>query len=125
MLVFLFSEHVISLTWLVNWTVLVWDSIAENLALLESTWWENESIVQGLNEFRKASAAIPRSCPYQLNWHFIQNLFKPIVDRLGYEYLPSEPVDISQLRTRAIGQAAAAGDQTYVTVDLRCELTVG
>jgi aminopeptidase 2 len=74
---------------------LVWDSIAENLALLVSTWWENEGIVRGLNEFRK-------------------NLFKPIVDRLGYVYLPSEPVDISQLRTRAIGQAAAAGDQAVV-----------
>ncbi|KAF8448022.1 leucyl aminopeptidase [Boletus edulis BED1] len=74
---------------------LVWDSIAENLALLVSTWWENEEIVQGLNEFRK-------------------KLFKPIVDRLGYVYSPSEPVDISQLRTSAIGQAAAAGDQAVV-----------
>ncbi|KAG8217461.1 hypothetical protein J3R82DRAFT_5606 [Butyriboletus roseoflavus] len=74
---------------------LVWDSIAENLTLLVSTWWENQEIVRGLNAFRK-------------------NLFKPIVDRLGYVYLPSEPVDISQLRTKAIGQAAAAGDQAVV-----------
>lgn len=60
-----------------------------------------------------------------LNCHFIQNLFKPIVDRLGYVYLPSEPVDISQLRTKAIGQAAAAGDQAYVIVDMRRECTMG
>jgi len=76
---------------------LVWDSIAENLANLVSTWWENEEIVKGLNEFRK-------------------DLFKPIVDRLGYVYSPSEPADISQLRTRAIGQAAAAGDQAVIGV---------
>jgi len=74
---------------------LVWDSIAGNLAFLVSTWWENEGIVRGLNEFRKS-------------------LFKPIVDRLGYVYLPSESVDISQLRTKAIGQAAAAGDQAVI-----------
>ena len=60
-----------------------------------------------------------------LNCHFIQNLFKPIVDRLGYVYLLSEPVDISQLRTKAIGQAAAAGDQAYVIVDMRRECTMG
>lgn len=47
----------------------------------------------------------------------MQGLFGPIVDRLGYVYSPSEPVDISQLRTKAIGQAAAAGDQAYVIVD--------
>jgi aminopeptidase 2 len=74
---------------------LVWDSIADNLGLLVSTWWENEAMVRGLNELRK-------------------NLFKPIVDRLGYVYSPSEPVDISQLRTRAIGQAAAAGDEAVL-----------
>lgn len=48
---------------LVNLAVLVWDSIAENLALLVSTWWEDERIVRGLNGFRKASAAIPRLHP--------------------------------------------------------------
>jgi aminopeptidase 2 len=58
------------------------------------------------------------------NCHFIQNLFRPIVDRLGYVYLPSDPVDISQLRTKAIGQAAAAGDQAYVIVDMRRDRTM-
>lgn len=45
------------LIWLVNLVVLVWDSIADNLGLLVSTWWENEAMVRGLNELRKASAA--------------------------------------------------------------------
>ncbi|KAG9318425.1 peptidase family M1-domain-containing protein [Chiua virens] len=74
---------------------LVWDSIAENMGVLVSTWWENEEIVRGLNEFRR-------------------NLFRPIVDKLGYVYSPSESVDISRLRTRAIGQAATAGDQAVI-----------
>lgn len=51
-----YFQSVISLTWTV---VLVWDSIAENLALLTSTWWENKAIVKGLNEFRKLSIIIP------------------------------------------------------------------
>ena len=45
--------------------------------------------------------------------------------RLGYVYLPSEPVDISQLRTKAIEEAAAAGDQAYVIINMRRERTVG
>ncbi|KAF9246581.1 hypothetical protein BU15DRAFT_39568 [Melanogaster broomeanus] len=75
----------------------LWDSIARNLALLVSTWWENKVIVKGLDEFRKASG-----------------LFRPIVDKLGYVYSPTDSADISQLRTRAIGQAASAGDPDVV-----------
>lgn len=74
---------------------LVWDSIARNITTLVSTWWEHEVIVNDLNVFRR-------------------ELFAPIVKRLGYEYFPSESVDISQLRTRAIGQAAAGGDPAVV-----------
>ncbi|KAJ8587988.1 hypothetical protein M405DRAFT_277524 [Rhizopogon salebrosus TDB-379] len=74
---------------------LVWDSIARNIETLVSTWWENEVVVNDLDAFRRA-------------------LFVPIVKRLGYEYSPSESVDISQLRTRAIGQAAVAGDPIVV-----------
>ncbi|KAG1832677.1 hypothetical protein EV424DRAFT_1627020 [Suillus variegatus] len=74
---------------------LVWDSIARNITTLVSTWWEHEVIVNDLNVFRR-------------------ELFAPIVKRLGYEYSPSESVDISQLRTRAIGQAAVAGDPAVV-----------
>lgn len=74
---------------------LVWDSIARNITTLVSTWWEHEAVVNDLNAFRRA-------------------LFAPIVKRLGYEYSPSESVDISQLRTRAVGQAAVAGDSAVV-----------
>ncbi|KAG1778533.1 hypothetical protein EV702DRAFT_967778 [Suillus placidus] len=74
---------------------LVWDSIARNIATLVLTWWEHEAVVNDLDAFRRA-------------------LFTPIVKRLGYEYSPSESVDISQLRTRAVGQAAVAGDSAVV-----------
>ncbi|KAI6006003.1 hypothetical protein EDD15DRAFT_2215318 [Pisolithus albus] len=74
---------------------LVWDSISRNLHLLVSTWWEHEEIVHGLNKFRR-------------------DLFVPLVKRLGYEYSTSDSVDISQLRTRAIEQAANAGDPDVV-----------
>ncbi|KAI6111482.1 hypothetical protein EV401DRAFT_1990111 [Pisolithus croceorrhizus] len=74
---------------------LVWDSISRNLQLLVSTWWEHEDITHGLNKFRR-------------------DLFVPLVKRLGYEYSSSDSVHISQLRTRAIEQAANAGDPDVV-----------
>ncbi|KAI6109871.1 hypothetical protein F5141DRAFT_1117209 [Pisolithus sp. B1] len=74
---------------------LVWDSISRNLHLLVSTWWEHEDITHGLNKFRR-------------------DLFVPLVKRLGFEYSLSDSVDISQLRTRAIEQAANAGDSDVV-----------
>ena len=43
-----------------------------------------------------------------------QELFGPIVKHLGYEYSESESVDTKELRTRAITQAALAGDQEWV-----------
>ncbi|KAF8841202.1 hypothetical protein BDN67DRAFT_902084 [Paxillus ammoniavirescens] len=82
---------------------LVWDSIARNLGLLVSTWWENEDIVKGLNEFRKANIG----------------LFGPVVDKLGFVYSPSDSAAISQLRTRAVGQASLAGDQKRVVNELK------
>ncbi|THG98505.1 hypothetical protein EW026_g3702 [Hermanssonia centrifuga] len=39
----------------------------------------------------------------------LQNLYDPLVRRLGFEYLNDEPVDITLLRTNVIEQAAAAG----------------
>lgn len=36
----------------------------------------------------------------------------PIVKRVGYEYPEGEDVDIRQLRTLAIRQAADAGDES-------------
>lgn len=74
---------------------LVWDSISMNLHLLVSTWWEHEDVTLGLNKFRR-------------------DLFVPLVKRLGYEYSSSDSIDISQLRTRAIEQAANAGDSDII-----------
>ncbi len=43
-----------------------------------------------------------------------KSLFGPIVKRLGYEYSEAESVDTRELRTRAITQAALAGDKECV-----------
>lgn len=45
---------------------------------------------------------------------YTQELFVPIVKRLGYEFPEDEDVDLRQLRTTAIRQAAQAGDASYV-----------
>lgn len=46
--------------------------------------------------------------------HILQELFTPIVKRLGFDYPDGESVDLRQLRTKAIEQAADAGDKLYV-----------
>ncbi|ETW82731.1 Metallo peptidase M1 [Heterobasidion irregulare TC 32-1] len=74
---------------------LVWDSISENLSRVVDTWWENDAVVEKLNAFRR-------------------ELYGPIVARLGFEYSAKDDADTSQLRTRAIGQAAAAQDPKVV-----------
>jgi len=42
----------------------------------------------------------------------LQELFVPLVKRLGYEYSDSETPDISLLRTLAVGQSTNARDPT-------------
>ncbi|EGO21509.1 hypothetical protein SERLADRAFT_372157 [Serpula lacrymans var. lacrymans S7.9] len=74
---------------------LVWDSIAGNVATLLSAWWEQPRIVELLNKFR-------------------QSLYGPIAQRLGYDYAVDETADTTQLRTRAIEQAARAGDARVI-----------
>ncbi|GLB35338.1 putative aminopeptidase [Lyophyllum shimeji] len=74
---------------------LVWSGMAQNLSALASIWWEHPKIVERLNAFRR-------------------DLFVPTVDRLGYEYLPTDATDTSLLRTLAISQAAAADDEGVV-----------
>ena len=44
----------------------------------------------------------------------VQELYGPIVARLGFEYSAKDDADTSQLRTRAIEQAAAAQDPKCV-----------
>ncbi|KAJ3554813.1 hypothetical protein NM688_g2912 [Phlebia brevispora] len=74
---------------------LVWRSIADALASIESTWYEHEDISEKLNAFRR-------------------ELFAPLITRLGFEYPEGESVDTAQLRTKIIEQAANAGDETVV-----------
>ena len=45
-----------------------------------------------------------------LRW---QELFGPVVERLGYEYNANDALDVDELRTLAITQAADAGHEGY------------
>ncbi|KAA1467278.1 leucyl aminopeptidase [Dentipellis sp. KUC8613] len=74
---------------------MVWDSMAENVAQVVNTWWENARVVGQLDAFRR-------------------KLFSPLVKKLGYEYLESDDADTKQLRTRAIEQAAQAEDPEVI-----------
>ncbi|KAK7693087.1 hypothetical protein QCA50_002652 [Cerrena zonata] len=74
---------------------LVWSSISDCLGMIVSTWWEHENIVNHLNALRK-------------------EFFVPIVKRLGYEYSETEDVSVKELRTRAIMQAAEAGNEGVI-----------
>ncbi|KDQ59543.1 hypothetical protein JAAARDRAFT_33120 [Jaapia argillacea MUCL 33604] len=74
---------------------LVWDSIANNLQVLKSTWFEHQETVDLLDDFTRA-------------------LFAPLVKRLGYVYSETDSADISQLRTKAISMAASANDEAVV-----------
>ena len=49
-----------------------------------------------------------------MNDGVFQELFSPLVEKLGYEYPAEEPMDMSLLRTLAISQAANGGDEGYV-----------
>ncbi|TFK42895.1 peptidase family M1-domain-containing protein [Crucibulum laeve] len=74
---------------------LVWVGIAESVSNLVTIWWEHPQIVEQLNAFRRA-------------------LFVPLVEKLGYEYSASDSPDITELRTIAISQSAAARDLAVV-----------
>jgi len=74
---------------------LVWESISKNFNLIRSVWFEHPDIVDSIAKFR-------------------QELFSPIVKRLGYEYHDSDSSDIRELRTLAIGQAAAGNEASVI-----------
>ncbi|KIK68750.1 hypothetical protein GYMLUDRAFT_54320 [Collybiopsis luxurians FD-317 M1] len=73
----------------------VWASVSTTLESLISIWWENQSVVDLLNELRRF-------------------LFKPIVSELGYEYSADEHPDVPLLRTCAIINASQAKDDDVV-----------
>lgn len=75
---------------------LVWQEIAGGLGSVSATWWEQPQ------EVRDAIAKFRRS------------LFKPVVDRLGFEYSESDDVDTIELRSLAIATAAVTGDEAVL-----------
>ena len=85
--------------------------------MIVTTWWEHKNIINYLDEFRRVGF-------FFLFWgfglsliffSFSQELFVPLVRRLGYSYPENEDVSIKELRTKAIVQAAEAGDIEFVT----------
>nr|XP_012184617.1 uncharacterized protein FIBRA_07548 [Fibroporia radiculosa]CCM05334.1 predicted protein [Fibroporia radiculosa] len=78
---------------------LVLEGISSCLYQLISVWWEYPLIVDSLNELRR-------------------EIFSPIVQYLGYDYMETELLDIHQLRTLAISHAAAAGDQEVIQTSI-------
>jgi aminopeptidase 2 len=48
----------------------------------------------------------------------VQSLFKPLVDRLGFEYKETDSAADTQLRTMAIAQAAGAKDEECASLPL-------
>lgn len=48
----------------------------------------------------------------------MQVLYNPIIKRLGYEYSSDDSPSVTELRTRAITQAAQAGDAECVYYNL-------
>jgi len=74
----------------------LWRGVADGLTSISSTWFEQPDIVENLDAFRRS-------------------LFVPIVKRLGMKYLDRESIDVRQLRTVAIRQAAQAGDASVIT----------
>jgi len=76
---------------------LVWDSIDASLGGIIHTWWEDEKVTRRLKAFRRALCA-------------------PLVENLGLEYSKNDSADVTQLRTLAIGGAAASGDTATVKI---------
>ncbi|KAH7103916.1 leucyl aminopeptidase [Auriculariales sp. MPI-PUGE-AT-0066] len=74
---------------------LVWQSATMSLSQLITIWWEESQEHDLLNKLRVS-------------------LYKPVVDRLGYEFKSTDPVDVTQLRAHVIAQAANGGDQEVI-----------
>jgi aminopeptidase 2 len=71
----------------------VWQEISGALGNLSSTWWEQpQEVRDAISKFRR-------------------ELFKPVADRLGFEYSDADSVDTVELRTMAISTAAVTGDE--------------
>lgn len=89
---------------------LVWEGIVSDLRALSSIWWEHPEIVAKLCAFRRVGAIQSLLTHLPLR---PQSLFSPVVQRLGYEFSPSDSADTTELRRHAIDEAARAGDEKY------------
>lgn len=70
----------------------VWDAIRAGLGSLSSVWWEQpEDVRKAIDKFRIA-------------------LFKPVAERLGWEYEENDDPATRRLRTAAISSTASAED---------------
>ena len=75
---------------------LPWSQIGAGLALLNTTWWEQPEAT------RKAITALRNS------------LFRPVVDRMGYEHEKDDSPDVQELRTLAVSVCAASEDPAVI-----------
>ncbi|KAF8311310.1 leucyl aminopeptidase [Clavulina sp. PMI_390] len=75
---------------------LVWSAMAASLVNIKGLLWEQPAeLLQSWNEW-------------------INYLYLPIVEKLGYDYHPEDSADVSELRTRAITNCARAQESTVV-----------
>lgn len=71
---------------------LPWSQISTGLAKMVQVWWEQpEQVRKAIDQLRI-------------------DLYKPIVQRLGYEHGPNDAPDVQELRTLAISSCASAED---------------
>lgn len=69
--------------------------VAALLNGVSTVWWENEAIREAINKVRV-------------------EVFRPVVDKLGYDHAEADSPDVKELRALAVATAAAAGDETVI-----------
>lgn len=95
---------------------MVWDSIDATLAGVIQTWWEDDKVTKQLDAFRRVRPSVPSVGIHSIydrsdsHFNIPQALCSPLVERYGLEYSKGDSADVTQLRTLAVGGAAAAGD---------------
>lgn len=75
--------------------LLPYSRIATFLGSIAGAWWENDSVHDAINRLRIA-------------------IFRPVVDRMGYDYASSDTPEVRELRTLAISVCARAGDKDVI-----------
>lgn len=74
----------------------VWDAISMGLGKLKAVWWEQpEEVRQAIDKFRL-------------------KLFKPVVQKMGFDFAENDDPATRQLRTLAVSVAAGSEDQETI-----------